>query len=352
MASRSGALLLLPLLLLGPVPIVAITPAPWDGLDGPFAVERLNPTSVRDLARRRVINAAILIPEGAGPFPLIVFSHGYGGSKEHYQPITSHWASYGYVVIQPNHADSGAIRSLRDLFEVKEIWQHERPPQWRHRVADISLILDSLDELEERYPALRGKIDRARIGVAGHSYGALTTQLIAGTVSFAEDPPLRLRHAQVDAALAMSPEGMTQDLGLTERSFAAVGIPMMFMSGSLDRAAGGHPATWRKQAFEGSAPGQKYLVFIDGARHASFSGRIVQEKDRPRGFWGARRSRPPAELSGFADPEQEERIFSWIRGASLAFWDMTLKGSAPARTFLASSELTERSEGAVDLQRK
>jgi predicted dienelactone hydrolase len=49
----------------------------------------------------------------AGQFPVIVFSHGAGGSGQNYFPLTHYWATHGYVIIQPTHNDSIALRRER-----------------------------------------------------------------------------------------------------------------------------------------------------------------------------------------------------------------------------------------------
>jgi len=327
---------------------------PWDGTSGPYQVRTVAAVTVHDANRDKDVLASIQIPEGRGPFPLIVFSHGYGGSKDGYQLLTKFWAGHGYVVIQPSHADAGALQTLRDLLEVKDIWKHQRPPQWKSRIADLVLMIDSLDAIERRVPELRGKIDRSRIGVAGHSYGALTTELVAGTTSYAEEPPLEFHDPRVTAAIAMSPEGTSEDLGFTRDSWKGIEIPVMYMTGSLDKAAGGHAPEWRREAYEYSRPGGKYLVFIEGARHLSFSGRAL-ESGVPRGRQrGVRRpgSRGGGALMQGIDLEQERAIFSWIESASLAFWDATLTRSAAAKIFLASDALPRRSGGKVELDRK
>jgi predicted dienelactone hydrolase len=43
---------------------------------------------------------------GPGPFPVIVFSHGLGGSREGYKYLGRHWASYGYVAVHVEHLGS------------------------------------------------------------------------------------------------------------------------------------------------------------------------------------------------------------------------------------------------------
>src|SRR3954471_15360740 len=160
---------------------------------------------LRDAMRNKDVEVSIEYPtRGTGPFPIIIFSPGYGGSSHAYEALISYWTSYGYVCIRPMHADSGALRdTMNDLLQMKPqdsrpghphrpqrnpdalartrpnlaeaIWDKEREPQWRDRVRDITVILDSLNDLEKNYPELVGKMDHNRIGVGGHSYGAFTT---------------------------------------------------------------------------------------------------------------------------------------------------------------------------------
>jgi hypothetical protein len=48
--------------------------------------------------------------EAAGRFPMVVFSHGAGGSRAAFADLTTHWASHGYIVVLPTHADSIQLR--------------------------------------------------------------------------------------------------------------------------------------------------------------------------------------------------------------------------------------------------
>lgn len=73
--------------------------------DGPLGVEVADGLTLRDAARGKDLAYKVSYPEGDGPYPLIVFSHGFGGSKDGFSTISRHWAGHGYVVIQPTHAD-------------------------------------------------------------------------------------------------------------------------------------------------------------------------------------------------------------------------------------------------------
>ena len=61
----------------------------------------------QDSRRQRQVPVKIYYPaDGAGPFPVIIFSHGLGGSREGYQYLGRHWASHGYVSVHLQHLGS------------------------------------------------------------------------------------------------------------------------------------------------------------------------------------------------------------------------------------------------------
>ncbi len=131
---------------------------------------------LHDVARRKDIPLKIYYPVGAGPFPVIVFSHGAWASKDSYFALGQYWASHGYVSIHPSHADSRKDSGFRGTLRATI----SDPQAWEDRPKDISFVLDSLSEVERKAPALRGKLDRTRIGVGGHSFGAYTAEAVAG----------------------------------------------------------------------------------------------------------------------------------------------------------------------------
>jgi predicted dienelactone hydrolase len=336
---------------------------------GPSPVGVIPVATLHDAQRSKDLELSIEYPTRGGPFPVIVFSHGYGSSDRGYEPLISYWTSYGYVCIRPSHADAGTMRdTLREALErrpqqqqrqrrtqptsgqeqprernaMEAIWDREREPQWRDRVLDVKLVLDSLDELERQFPELRGKMDHSRIGVGGHSYGAFTAMLINGARTFS-NPPLSLADPRVRAAVVMSPQGTAANRGLTEQSWTEVRIPVMYMTGSLDRGATeSETPEWRKQAFEFSPAGDKYFVLIPGASHLSFTGgagaiAFESTQTSPYGY-GQRGNYPqqnPQRPAGFAN----RGPFNTIKITSLTFWDAYLKNDTGAREVLTPEKL-------------
>ncbi len=316
--------------------------------DGTYTIDTLDQT-LHDPKRNKDLPVRILVPTSGGPFPVIVFSHGAGGSGQNYFPLTHHWATHGYVVIQPTHNDSTTLRRERgkelptNPRELAEDYRNN-PDDWINRVKDITLVIDSLGDLQKSLPQLKGKIDEKRIGVGGHSYGAYTTQMIGGALldiphvgksqSFRDDRPRAL--------LLLSPQGKTQN-GLTEDSWKKMTRPMMVMTGSNDRGLMGQPVSWRTEPFTYSPPGDKYLVFIEGAFHMSFTGMLTQPNNRL--------SNQPLLARMIAQTDQQA-IFDYVKIGSIAFWDTYLKDDARAKTYLKSDSLVQYSEKKVKLDRK
>ena len=370
---------------------------------GKEAVGVVPAATIHDAQRNRDVELSIEYPIKGGPYPLIILSHAYGASEQSYEQLASYWTSNGYAVIRPRHADAGkgpdAMRAIfgeqtnaererqqrgrrpsrqeidkaaaaRDDAERRQMartWETQREPQWRDRARDVSLVIDSLDDLEQRFFELKGKFDHARIGVAGHDLGALTAMLAGGAKTFG-NPPLSIGDPRVKAILAMSPVGVTASLGLNPQSFADIRVPAMFMTGSEDRgAAQNEDWQWRKTAYANAAPGDKYFVLLQGARHSTFAGTFapvdipqttsipMRNPDNPYPPGDPRNPYPdyqPARTSGGGGPVNPQigrATFNDVRLLSLAFWDAYLKGEARGREFL---DKTAGTLGGVTIEKR
>ncbi|HUC53793.1 MAG TPA: hypothetical protein VMR90_07085 [Candidatus Cybelea sp.] len=302
---------------------------------GPYLVSEAEDLVLHDAGRSKDVHVRIFYPHDRGKYPVIVFSHGAGGSETCCDGLTRHWASYGYVTIQPTHEDSAVQRrnqgeeNIRFLEAVRDALR--KPALWESRPLDISYVIDALPSLEKRVPDLAGKIQAERIGVGGHSMGSYTTEAIAGAlVDLPGHPGRNFADSRVKAVLCLSPEGPGQ-FGLNEHSFEQVALPYMGVTGSLDSLGLLASPAWHKIPFERSQPGDKYHLFIRGAKHMSFIT-------------------PGALLASRA--EKGGAIFAYTNSASLAFWDAYLKGDAAAKAYLESDALEKFSHGAAKLSRR
>lgn len=290
---------------------------------GPHEVESVPELALHDGRRDKALQLRVSFPSGPGPFPIIIFSHGATGSKDDYQPLVRHWVSHGYVCIQANHSDSRALAGMSETGKVANKFG-----DWPNRPKDIVFLLDSLDAIEAQIPGLKGKMDKTSVGVGGHSFGAHTAQLVAGTTTV-DSAGARTRHADARpmAFVMISPQGKGPQLD--DRAWVELKRPFLSVTGSKDWGRNGDPVDWRLDPFRLAASREKYLLFIEGAQH-DFGGMGggVQYRN-----------------AGPANPN----YLAYVRSTTTAFWDAFLKGDPKARAFLDSGSVEELSEGEARL---
>ena len=260
----------------------------------------------KDETRDKSVPLRVTYPSNVGgKLPVIVWSHGLYGSQDFYRPLVDHWARHGYLVIQPSHSDSRLRGS--DLSNPMSEW-HTRPE-------DVSFVLD---ELPKR-PELKNLADMSRVGMGGHSFGAHTTLLVGGAKprfgqSYSDSRPV--------AFVAISPQA--SGALLNDESWAGLQRPTLFISGDNDKTRQGEEAKNRRDAYDGAAPGQKYLLWVKDAYH-NFGG-----------ISGVSHSR-----SGPANGDQ----LALVKSCTLAFWDKYLKASPEATRLIDSGAYNADSQG-------
>lgn len=268
---------------------------------------------VNDRERQRSIPVLIYLPAQKLPAPVVLFSHGLGGSRNGCSYLGRHWSARGYAVVFVQHPGSDTSvwkgKPPRDL-----IASMKRAASLRNfllRVKDIPVVLDQL----ERWNAtdghvLAGRLDLTRIGMSGHSFGAVTTQWVSGqstrrgNASFT-DP-------RIKAAIAFSPSSPRRGSDL-KRVFGKVKIPWMLMTGTKDIAPiGNADLKSRLAVFPSLPPGGKYELVLHGAEHSAFTSRSL---------WNDTEKKNP----------NHHRV---ILALSTAFWDAWLRKDAAAKAWL------------------
>jgi predicted dienelactone hydrolase len=180
----------------------------------------------------------------------------------------------------------------------------------------VVLVVDSFAWLEEHVPALRGHLDGDAIGIAGHSFGAYTTLLLAGARPRVHGRLRDFAEARARAFIALSPPG-NGSRGLEPDSWHSIAHPVFCITGTNDQGLSGEPPSWREESFHSMPAGHKALAVIDGAEHFTFSG------GRPRRL---------------ANPEHLRAI----EELSLAFWRRHLRGEHVRLPHLSGVRLTEK----------
>lgn len=264
--------------------------------------------TLHDSSRNRDLPLRIYYPETREHlrFPLLIFSHGAGGSKNGYIYLGRYWAAHGYVVLLPTHlgSDASLLKKRRPLYNLRVVRKMTKDKaNLVNRPRDVSFLLDSLPLVEQGVPQLKGRLDPTRIGVGGHSFGAYTSVAVAGAMVYgALDKPAVFEDTRVEAFLALSPQG-PGGWAFKDDSWETIHRPVFMVTGTQDKGfERNEPYQWRVKAFEGLRPGHKYLAVINGANHMDFSDTQFNGKVRDR------------------------RVQDWVEKATLLFWDAYVKG--------------------------
>lgn len=219
------------------------------------------------------LQVRVTAPAAGGDLPVVVFSHGFGWSMDGYAPLADHWAASGFVVVQPTHLDSRTLAIPAEDPRTPEIW--------RVRIADLGRVLDDLDGLNKltaAVPGLAGRVDRERVAVAGHSWGAQTAGTLLGARVLDADgvPGEDLSDPRVKAGVLLAMAGLGDDLvpfaaenfAFMRPSFATMTTPALIVAGDADQS---HLSTrgpdWFTDGYTHS-PSDKTLLTLFGAEHS------------------------------------------------------------------------------------
>jgi dienelactone hydrolase len=152
------------------------------------------------------LNAPVL----PGPWPVLCYSHGYGGNAQMGTLVLREIASYGTVIIAVEHKDGSASRTVRADGSVQRFG--DRPAGGRAtglalRAAELAAAADAVREPSLLPPGVASACDLRRLFLGGHSYGAPTALLAlnaapAGTYAGAllHDPALVMMNADEQTA--------------------------------------------------------------------------------------------------------------------------------------------------------
>jgi predicted dienelactone hydrolase len=235
-----------------------------------------------------------------GPFPLVIFSHGYGGCGLQSVFFTEELARHGYIVVAPDHIDARLAISEFGLSQFSNP-KAFTDASFVDRRDDVRAGIDEFLRLNNQKGSIfEGTIDPAKIGMSGHSLGGYTTMGVIGGWDSWHD-------ARIAAALMLSPY---IEPYIENNDIGKVDIPVMYQGGTWDRRStplmmspGG--------AYDVSNP-PKYFLDIRQASHMDWSNFVCSGYD----------SVPACIALG-----DKARI---IDEYGIAFFDRYLKGEHPS----------------------
>lgn len=270
--------------------------------------------SARDADRDREIPLKVyLADDQQTPAPVILFSHGLGGSREGSKFLGEGWARAGYVALFLQHPGSDeSVWRDAPLGQRFSVLQDAASGQaFLDRIRDVVFVLDQLAVWNPSadHP-LRGKLNLERIGMSGHSFGGITTQAMMGKLF-----PLNreFKDSRLDAFLVLSPSPGTAPP--PERAFGKISVPVMCMTGTRDDSPIDPRTTpeSRQRVYPAMPPGDKFQLVFEGGTHDIFTDRSLRLGQR-------------------LDP----RFHPAILKISTMFWDAYLKEDATAKEWLQS----------------
>jgi dienelactone hydrolase len=254
----------------------AQTPGPASGLEaGQEGGIRTFDLDWADTARQRPVPVRLYLPaqaSAARPVPLVVFSHGIGGSRRGYSYLGSHFAAEGYASLHLQHV--GSDRSLwsagSPLALVGRLQGAAQDAEAIARVHDLRFALSHV--LGGEFGAL---LDGQRVVAAGHSYGANTTLLASGARVVREGRTLDLREPRLRAAIVISAPPFYGESSL-EPILGPVRLPSLHVSATEDiiRIPGYYSGPEDRVAvFDAIGSPRKTLALFTGGSHSMFTDR-------------------------------------------------------------------------------
>jgi dienelactone hydrolase len=263
-----------------------------------------------------------------GSYPLIAFSHGFGGHRRQTTFLCTHLASHGYVVAAPDHTGNTIFDIIQLMMALQSGAEMPDPTAMvkefiAARPADIRFMIDrTLDGTAGNLAAI---IDAHRIGMTGHSFGGWTTLAVT-----AGEP-------RIGAALPLAPAGGPSPLPaeLLQRSLTfewGRDVPTLFLVAERDSLL---PLPGMHELFK-KTRGTKQMVVLKNADHMHFCDRVEQVHELFRTM------PPPGEFERIAKtvpPITElcpgKDAYAFVCGLGLAHMDAYLKADESAARFLA-----------------
>jgi fermentation-respiration switch protein FrsA (DUF1100 family) len=234
-------------------PITSVSPPPvppTEPVSAPPAPEPAPPeppsairVTLLDDARGRTLVTALHVPTAAsgGPYPLVVFAHGFGVSAATYSVLEQQLADAGFVVAAPDFPfTSDASGNGLDRDDVV------------NQAADVSFVISQLLDQATAPVEVRGLVNAtAPVGVVGHSDGGVTAAAVAYNDTVAD--------SRVGAAVVLS----GAEIDYPGSWFTNQSPPLLAIHGDADEV---NPY-WASEQLYADARGQRRLVTVLGGSH-------------------------------------------------------------------------------------
>lgn len=288
-------------------PSVAVAGAGASSLPNPVAVRTTQLTLTLHHGRRQIVVKVYRPVRAEQPCPVILFSHGLGGTQNDCAYLGSAWASSGFVSLHIRHqaisedCRDGRVRPLqayRDTYE-----QH-----WTGRsvARDVMAVLNWLTrprDGDEHEPAhlIGVPLDTDRIGVGGYNLGALSSLMLAGQIP--PDGGALLTDPRIKAVVSLGAPVYPTRIA-PQQLYHSLTLPILFVAGTEDDSVVGQTKGPQRRIPFDLAPSDSaahYLLTLTGGDHQVYSGKRL-----------------------FGSDSQDARYHSAMARATTLFWAASL----------------------------
>jgi len=231
----------------------------------------------RDIERGRDIMVKLYKPAGDAAAPVVVFSHGLGGSVEAAPYLGKHLASWGFLAVHVQHPGSDAevwagLKERRAILGALKQAAKD-PKNAIDRYNDIPFVLN---EIERRSASGELHADSDRMALAGHSFGAHTVIALAGRQYKVGKKTVSFKDTRLRAGMALSPPSPQKKTSPADYEFiyGSIDLPLLHVTGTEDGNPldSGDAAINRQIPFSQISKAPQYLLVFDGADHTVFGG--------------------------------------------------------------------------------
>lgn len=291
-----------------------LTPTPY-----PVTIQKLD--FIDPARNNRQVPIKIYTPQTHEPhLPTIIWSHGLGGSRDGAAFLARYLAEQGFILVHVTHRGTDTT-----LWEGKDghPWDVIRATTITRkatlqRFQDIPFVMNELVRRQHEEPFHH--IDFSRLGMSGHSFGAVTTQVMAGQQLGRGKRFYSLKDHRFKCGIAYS-LGPTYNHDQNPQDiYGTISIPMLYMTGTLDDSPlNGRGYEERLPIYEHASGTDQHLLVLNEGDHMVFAGSRGGLKDTPK-------------------RAVHEGI---IQKVSLAFWQAYLNDQPDAKDWLHGSGITQ-----------
>ncbi len=251
--------------------------------------------------------------------PIIFWSHGFGGNRDGASFISRYLAGQGYTIVHLTHFGTDS-----------SLWEGQAGHPWDilrkakisrettvNRMLDVPFALDQLEIWAADNSDIGQYMDFSIIGMSGHSFGAMTTQVIAGMVFPKTEGDLHdMSDDRFKAGILYSPVPIAHLTDATPHEiYGSINIPLLHMTGTDDSSPlEGYDYDYRLIVKDHAQNPDQYLQVLEGGDHMVYNGTRGKLAENP-----------------LRDQHEKE-----ILDASYAFWQAHLKGDEGAKAWLQS----------------